>query len=159
MKEGSRLRLQAVGLIALVVGIIAVSVFLFSTENRGNRRVLYFESMDGTGQYMESRRIMEYSSRQGRDVHVRQFVQELLLGPATHGLRPLFQLGTSLESCFLQDKALFINLSQEALFPGETTSSTRDAVDLLILNVRKNFSWIESVEIYICSNKVYENVV
>lgn len=108
---------------------------------------------------MESRRIMEYSSRQGRDVHVRQFVQELLLGPTTHGLRPLFQLGTSLESCFLQDKALFINLSQEALFPGETTSSTRDAVDLLILNVRKNFSWIESVEIYICSNKVYESVV
>lgn len=108
---------------------------------------------------MESRRIMEYSSRQGRNVHVRQFVQELLLGPATHGLRPLFQLGTRLESCFLQDTALFINLSQEALFFGETTSSTRDAVDLLILNIEKNFSWIESVEIYIDGNKVYDTVV
>lgn len=153
------MRLQAVGLIALVVGILVVSVFMFSTENRGHRRVLYFESIDGSGQYMESRRIMEYSSQQGRDIHVRQFVQELLLGPTTHGLRPLFQLGTRLESCFLQDTALFINLSQEALFSGETTSSTEDAVGLLILNIRKNFSWIESVEIYICSNKVYENVV
>lgn len=153
------MRLQAIGLIALLVGTLVVSVFLFSAENIGSRRVLHFESMDGTGHYMESRRIMEYSSQQGRDVHVRQFVQELLLGPATHGLRPLFQLGTRLESCFLQDKVLFINLSQEALFPGESTSSTKDAVDLMILNIKKNFSWIESVEIYICSNKVYENVV
>ena len=83
----------------------------------------------------------------------------MLLGSVTNGFRSLFQQGTKIESCFVQDDILFINLSKEALFPGVTTSATKDAVDLLVFNIKKNFSWVKSVEIYIDGNKVYENVV
>ena len=90
---------------------------------------------------------------------MQQFVQELLLGPVTNGFKSLFLQETRLESCFLQGNILYINLSKEALFPDVTTSATKEAVDLLVYNIKKNFSWIESVEIYIGSNKVYENLV
>lgn len=150
---------QGMGVYIFLILILAVSIFLYNSENLGKRRVLYFEAVDGSGLYIESRRITEYSSTQGRDVHVQQFVQELLLGPVTNGFKSLFLQGTRLESCFVQENILFINLSKEALFPGATTSSTKDGVNLLVYNIKKNFSWIESVEIYIDGNKVYENIV
>lgn len=150
---------QMTGVCVFLAAILVVSVFLFHAENIGSRRVLYFEAMDGNGLHMESRRIMGYYSAQGREVHVRQFVQELLLGPVTNGFRSLFQQGTRLKSCFAQDDVLFINLSREALLPAATTSATKNAVDLMILNIKRNFSWIRSVEIYIDGNKVYENIV
>ena len=150
---------KGIGVCIFLLVILIVSIFFYNFENLGNRRVLYFEAVDGSGLYIESRRITEYSSTQGRDVHVQQFVQELLLGPVTNGFKSLFLQATQLESCFLQGDILYINLSQEALFPGVTTSATKDAVDLLVYNIKKNFSWIEAVEIYIDGNKVYENVV
>lgn len=152
-------KIRVVGLIALLIIIFIVSIFLFKAENIGNRRVMYFESMDGSGLYIESRRIVEYSSQQERDISVRQFVQELLLGPVGNGYKSLFELDTNLEACFLQDDVLFINLSREALFPGKSTSSTESGVEMMILNIKKNFSWIKSVEIYIDGNKAYDEVV
>ncbi|MEE0133744.1 MAG: GerMN domain-containing protein [Treponema sp.] len=150
---------QGMGVCIFLILILVVSIFLYNSENLGKRRVLYFEAVDGSGLYIESRRITEYSTTQGRDVHVQQFVQELLLGPVTNGFKSLFLQGTRLESCFVQENILFINLSKEALFPGATTSATKDGVNLLVYNIKKNFSWIESVEIYIDGNKVYENIV
>ena len=155
----SRAIFKGIGVCIFLIVILVVSIFFYNFENLGKRRVLYFEAVDGSGLYIESRRITEYSSTQGRDVHVQQFVQELLLGPVTNGFKSLFLQNTRLESCFLQGNSLYINLSKEALFPGVTTSATKDAVDLLVYNIKKNFSWIESVEIYIDSNKVYENIV
>jgi len=150
---------QALGAACFLIMILIVSITLFNFKDMGNRRVLYFDAIDGSGLYMESRRIVEYSPVQGRDVDVSQFVQELLLGPATNGFRLLFPLDTRIEACFIQDEVLFINLSKEAMFPGETALPTKEAVDLLIYNIEQNFSWIKSIEIYIGSNKVYENVV
>lgn len=150
---------KGIGVCIFLIVILVVSIFFYNVENLGKRRVLYFEAVDGSGLYIESRCITEYSSTQGRDVHVQQFVQELLLGPVTNGFKSLFLQNTRLESCFLQGNSLYINLSKEALFPSVTTSATKDAVDLLVYNIKKNFSWIESVEIYIDSNKVYENIV
>lgn len=155
----SRAIFKGIGVCIFLIVILVVSIFFYNFENLGKRRVLYFEAIDGSGLYIESRRITEYSSTQGRDLHVQQFVQELLLGPVTNGFKSLFLQETRLESCFLQGNILYINLSKEALFPDVTTSATKDAVDLLVYNIKKNFSWIESVEIYIDSNKVYENLV
>lgn len=152
-------KIQVLALIALLIIIFIVSVFLFNVENIGNRRVLYFEAMGGTGLYTESRRVKEYYPHQEKDIHVRQFIQELLLGPVGNGYRALFRLDTNLESCFIQDDVLFINLSREALFPGRTTSSTERGVEMLIFNIKKNFSWIKSVEVYIDGNKAYDKVV
>ena len=150
---------KSMGVSLFLVLILAISIFFFTSKNLGNRRILYFEAMDGSGLYMESRRIMAYSPLQEESVHLQQFVQELLLGSVTHGFRSLFQQGTKIESCFVQDDILFINLSKEALFPGVTSSATKDAVELLVFNIKKNFSWVKSVEIYIDGNKVYGNVV
>lgn len=150
---------QGMGASIFLILVLVVSISLYDSKNIGKRRVLCFEAVDGSGLYIESRRITEYSSVQGRDVHVQQFVQELLLGPVTNGFKSLFLQGTRLESCFMQDNILFINLSKEALFPGATTSATKDGVDLLVYNIKKNFSWVKSVEIYIDGNKVYENIV
>jgi spore germination protein GerM len=155
----NKLLFSIMGVSIFLISILALSIFFYTSKNMGNRRILYFEAMDGSGLYMESRRITEYSPLQGRDIHLRQFVQELLLGSVTNGFRSLFQQGTKIESCFVQDDILFINLSKEALFPSVTTSTTKDAVDLLILNIKKNFSWVKLVEIYIDGNKVYDTVV
>ena len=84
---------KIMGVFLFLVLILAVSIFFFTSKNMGHRRVLYFEAMDGSGLYMESRRIMEYSPLQEEAVHLQQFVQELLLGSVTNGFRSLFQQG------------------------------------------------------------------
>ena len=84
----SRAIFKGIGVCIFLIVILVVSIFFYNFENLGKRRVLYFEAIDGSGLYIESRRITEYSSTQGRDLHVQQFVQELLLGPVLMAERP-----------------------------------------------------------------------
>ena len=52
---------QALGAACFLIMILIVSITLFNFKDMGNRRVLYFDAIDGSGLYMESRRIVEYS--------------------------------------------------------------------------------------------------
>ena len=135
----------AVVLFFIVVAGLAFSLGRFALKHPGERRIMYFQSMDTDSIVCENRYI---KTEEGMD-EVEAFVDELLLGPMTNRFVRLFPLGTKTESCFVKDDILYVNLSKEALLTSPETCSVKDGVRLLKENVVKNFTYINTVDVFI----------
>ena len=85
---------------------------------------------------------------------VEQFLEELLLGPVSHRFMDVFEPGTKLLSCYVENDTLYVNLSMDALFPSSTTSDFDMASELLVYNVEKNFREIKQVELFVEGNNI-----
>ncbi len=141
-------RILLIGAVLLVISLIFYLIF-----NSGKRAVLLFESMDNSGLYSEYRYIPR-GTVQG-DVHY--FVDELLLGPTSNRYKPLFAHGTKALSCFLtEENILYINLNENALFSGNSSSETVKACELLKINVLKNYKHVDNIRVFIMGNLVAE---
>jgi hypothetical protein len=150
------MRKRLIKLITLLIGIvivITVAVFLSVAGRPGDRRVFYFPSYDDDKLHGEVR-FLPVDSVQGS---VNLFVDELLLGPLTDRYRILFSQGTHVRSCIQTGHTLYLDLSEEALFNISPAPPIYTAVDILERNIKKNFSSINTVEIFIAGKKVYEN--
>jgi hypothetical protein len=91
---------------------------------------------------------------------VAAFVDDLLLGPMTNRYGRVFPRGTRAEYCFTGADAdggrvLYLGLSQDALFAGDLLS-VREEVDLLRLNIVKNFTYLNKIDVAIDGVSVYE---
>jgi hypothetical protein len=131
-------------------------VFAFSaalTLRGGNyaRRIFYFQGKDGAV-YTEIRRL----ARRDEASAVEQYVAELLLGAENTRLKALFNPETRARACFVRDNVVYLNLSEHALFPLETTSSMKEGAELLNRNILRNFRAIERVSLFINGEKAYE---
>lgn|SRR5574344_38757 len=135
--------------------IIFLAAFVFSfckylLNRPGERRVFYFQSYESDKLYTEIR-YEPYKPVQG-DEHL--FVDEVLLGPMTNRLRPLFSVGTKTEFCFVRGKTLYVGLSKEALQISAKSADIGTGVKLLKKNILKNFTYINTVEMYIDGKSV-----
>jgi hypothetical protein len=142
-------------IVILAVIAIAVASVLFLTVSArpGDRRVFSFLSYDDDKMHTEVRFLPE-ESVQGS---VRLYVDELLLGPQTNRYRILFTQGTRVLSCIQNGSTLYLDLSEEALFNVEPAPPVRTAVEILEKSIKRNFSSIKTVEIFINGKKAYEN--
>ena len=142
--------------------ILAVSIFLvagislfFFLRRNGEydsvRRIFIFESYDTAEKSMEVR----YLHKKEGEEAVREFVEELLLGPESDRYIRLFPYGTKLLSCFIRDGILYTDLSEEGALSREGTSDTEKACALLKENVMRNFSGIKDYRIFMMGNEVY----
>ena len=91
---------------------------------------------------------------------VAAFVDDLLLGPMTNRYGRIFPRGTKAEYCFTDtdgagDETLYLGLSREALFAGDLLS-VREEVDVLKLNIVKNFTYLNKIDVSIDGVSVYE---
>ena len=118
---------------------------------------MYFPSYDGDGFFCEPRYLPKLI-----DDHqaLSMFVDELLLGPVTNRYGRVFPKGTKLEYCFEGDggqggQTLYVGLSRDALFAGELLS-VKEEVDLLRLNIVKNFTYLNKIDVAIDGVSVYE---
>lgn len=146
----------AVFLFLLVALIFSVTMFCIGTE--GHQRIFLFESMDKPGLFIETRTLVPYQDNQDLQADIEQYIRDLLLGPLTNRFRFVFSFGTKLESCFIRDGVLYVNVSSQALKPNETTSSIEQGVNVFKKNIVTNFPQINSVEFFINSVKAYENL-
>ena len=135
---------------------LAISIVAFCFQDKGTRRVFYFQNMDAPGIFAEIRFIKPYTEDQSLDIDIKQFINDLLLGPTTNRFRNLFAYGTKLESCFLRDGILYVNISKEALLLDSITTPIKEAYDIFIKNILNNFSKVKEVELYINNIKAFD---
>ena len=91
---------------------------------------------------------------------LRLFVDELILGPQTPRLRPLFSLGTSIKFCFTSEKegknVLFVGLSEDAISQNGSCAEIQLGIQLFERNIRENFKNIEEIVLFIGDSVVNE---
>ena len=144
-KIKNKLNVLSILSLSLMTVALVVSVCLYFSN---------FQSLDDSKLYTEVRYISKYTKNQELSVSVEQFLEELLLGPVSHRFMDVFEPGTKLLSCYVENDTLYVNLSMDALFPSSTTSDFDMASELLVYNVEKNFREIKQVELFVEGNNI-----
>jgi hypothetical protein len=103
-----------------LVVLFAVSSALTLLQNNSVRGIFFFEGRDG-GTYTEIRRLAQNQ----HDDLVERYVSELLLGAENAHFKSLFNPATRARACFVRGKVVYLDLSEDALFPSQNTRSIR----------------------------------
>lgn len=136
---------------SIFVVTFTISLVYILVQKTDERFVCLFESLDDAEIHVETR----YVNRIPEEDEIKCFLKELLLGPMANRYRPLFAKGTTLESCFIRDGVLFIDLSENALLKSGSSSETERACELLKENIMKNFSTVTDIKIFISGTEAY----
>ena len=152
----SRLHIRIFAVVVAALSF-ALSMFLYCKGNDKSRMLMYFPSYDGDGIFCEPRYLVK--SHDGQQA-VTAFVDELLLGPMTNRYGRVFPRGPKAEYCFTGTEGddgvvLYVGLRREALFAGDLLN-VREEVDLLKLNIVKNFTYLNKIDVAIDGISVYE---
>ena len=131
--------------------IFLISLIFYLIEIKSTRRVFIFQSLDDDENHIEIR----YLPKVEKEKRLRQYIDDLILGPIHDRYKPLFQNGTKVNFCFVRDNVLYLDLSEEALLQQGISSDTIDAVELLKLNITKNFRSIDNVILFMMGQEVY----
>ncbi|MCL2093422.1 MAG: GerMN domain-containing protein [Treponema sp.] len=133
----------------LLICLFALGEFLFSGLAR---RTFVFYANIGGNMVVEDRMLR----RSGlRETDVRRYIDEVLLGPVSPDLMPLFPRDTRLRTLMLRDGIVYADLTEAAAMPlphgGEVFKS------LLTLNegIRRNFYYVRDVRLFIGGNEVF----
>ncbi len=132
--------ISAVLIISLVISIIA-----FNCKVPGTKRIFIFPSAD-SGEFVVEYRYLNKAPVQGI---VNLYIDELLLGSGVERTRKLFSPNTKVISCFQRDGTLYLDLSEEILQKGTDVTDIQEGIDLLKLNVKKNFPRIREIILFV----------
>ena len=134
---------------ALVVFFVALHIVLHLGTDR---RVFYFP-VSGSSKIQKEVRYLDSNPVQGK---IGYYVDELMLGPSVYRSRPLFTAGTKVEYCFVRNNILYIGLSDKAVLQLDGSSEMSKAVSLLKKNIKKNFTGIKNIELFIDGNFIFD---
>ena len=136
----------------IIAGLFVFSLFCYIVTKHTNRRLFIFPSAED-GKYIIEYRNLAEKPHQGE---INLYIDEILLGSTVERTKLLFTPGTRLISCFERNHVLYVNLSQDLLQMGDGVIEIREGTELLKQNIMKNFSKIDSVEIYIEGKSAFE---
>jgi hypothetical protein len=120
-----------------------------------DRSLFYFPEATQKGISAEIRYIPHAS---GADARLEQYVSELLLGPGTPGVLPLYSRNTFVRDAYVRKGAAYIDLSADALSPVSTPVPQEKAYALFKKNVCTNFRNVDKIYLYIDGIEVYSGV-
>lgn len=139
-------------LLILLCIVTVVSVALVLIKGNGSRRIFLFEQQNKENLTAEIRYLKKTAAKDD----IKNYVDELLLGPITPQCRPLFPYGTHVKSLFLRDGVLYVNLSEEAIQLKEgKASEPLVATEIFKKNIFTNFRNVDIIKLYIVGNEVY----
>jgi len=167
----------------LITIFFVLSLILFLTHGFGKRKVFIFPSVEQTkvkteGQeiykakyVLEYRNLKEYkvlkdkkldkiaksAQPEKNDYYIRYYIDELLLGSGVERTKKLFAQGTKVNSCFVRDDVIYLDLSSDLLQPGNDTVNIDEGVVLLEKNIKKNFPGIKEVKLFVDGKMAFEN--
>lgn len=133
--------------------VFLFSLFSFFLSHKSYRRIFVFPSADN-GKYIVEYRNLEKMPHQG---DVAYYIDELLLGSTIERTKFLFSPETKVLSCFQRGNVLYLNLSSDLLAMGDGVIEIKDGIELLKENVRKNFSKINTIEVFVNGKIAFEN--
>jgi len=138
-------------LVAILLAFV-FSLLLFLVNYPGKRYNFYFESVD-TGKICYETRFLQHKKF---EESVKSYVDELLLGPKTERLRPLFSPNTKESFCFIKKDTLYVNITSDSLRMTGNASDILKGTELFKKNILKTFGKINNVEIYIDNKSIYK---
>lgn len=127
------------------VVIFAVSILLFFVKQNSKSYVFIFPSADD-GSYIVERRNLSNNPAQGI---IQLYIDELLLGSTVERTKLIFSSKTKVNSCFLRDNTLYLDLSDDLLSIEKSSFPINNGIELLKENILKNFSNIHKIELFI----------
>lgn len=136
-----------------IIGIFVFSFMGYVISKDGHRRVFIFPSAEN-GKYIIEYRNLTKKPHQG---DIQLYIEEILLGSTVERTKLLFKPGTKVISCFERKHVLYLNLSNDLLDMGDGVVEIREGTELLIKNIKENFSEISEVQIYIDGKSAFEN--
>ena len=135
----------------IIAGLFVFSFFCYIVTKNTCRRTFIFPSAED-GKYIIEYRNLTKKPHQG---DIALYIEEILLGSTVERTK-LFTSGTRLLSCFERNHILYVNLSSDLLEMGDGVIEIREGTELLKKNIMRNFSKIDSVEIYIEGKSAFE---
>ncbi|MBR4374702.1 MAG: hypothetical protein IKP49_10115 [Treponema sp.] len=85
---------------------------------------------------------------------VRMYVEELLLGPESSRLLPIFSLDATVDFCFMQGDDLYLGISESSVYNLGADVDIQSRIELLESNIHKNFKNIGQILLFIGDNFV-----
>ena len=132
----------------VVIILFALGDFLFSGLVR--RTFVSYSIIEGST-VVEDRMLHRSSDH---ETDIRRYIDEVLLGPVSPDLAPLFSKETRLHAFMYRDGVIYADLSETAALPEERGDVFRS---LLTINegIRRNFSNVKDVKLFIGGNEVF----
>lgn len=132
-------------LVSVFVVVLSVSLTMFFVKQNTKSFVFIFPSADN-GSYIVERRNLSNDPAQGI---IQLYVDELLLGSTVERTKLIFSSNTKVNSCFLRENTLYLDLSDDLLSIEKSSYPINDGIELLKENIMKNFSNIDKIELFI----------
>ena len=132
--------------------LLAVASFLLleGEQKRISRRVLFFpvilekDKISSTLQL--SGEVRYISNRNNLNEDLRELIEEIILGPADHVLRPVLPRHTEVISALSVERVAYINLTKDALFNDFLfMNSKEDSLQAIATSILYNFSFLQEV--------------
>ena len=130
---------------------LALGDFLQSRLVR--RTFVFYSTLEGIAVIEE-----RFLYRSGdRETDIRRYVDEVLLGPKSQELALLFYRGTRVQTFMYSGGVVFVDLSYTAAFPPPELGTVFDSLLTLNEGIRRNFSYVKDVRLFIGGNHVFFN--
>ena len=137
----------------VLISIIALAEYLALGLVR--RTFVFYSSLGGTT-IVEDRMFHGSSSR---ETDIRRYVEEALLGPVSPDAALLFPRETRLLSLIFREGVVYADFSLNSAFPESFPPEEGVFRSFLTLNegIRRNFSYIKNVKLFIGGNEIFFN--
>lgn len=145
MKQLVKKNLKQIIVLAVLLFAFLISLLIYIFKTESYSRVFVFPSAD-TGSYIVERRNLSKESVQGE---LQLFIDELLLGSTVERTKMIFSSGTKVVSCFQRGNVLYLDLSEDLLVIDDSSYPIEKGIELLKLNIKRNFSDIDTIELFI----------
>ncbi|MCL1959998.1 MAG: GerMN domain-containing protein [Spirochaetes bacterium] len=116
------------------------------------RRTFVFYTIDDGVVVVEDRMLKPSKSREGDII---RYMEEMLLGPVSPELLPLFPIETRLKSLLYRNGVVYADFSEDAVFPPAEGGSVINNFRTLYTGILRNFSYVKDVRFFIEGNAVY----
>ncbi len=133
--------------------VLLISACFYAKKHYGKKFVFIFPSVEEGKYILETRYLKENPNKD----YLSYFVDELLLGSGYERTKYLFKPGTRIISCFERNQIVYIDLSADIINMGHNVISIKDGIELLERNIYKNFSNVDSIQVFVDGNYAFES--
>ena len=136
-------------LLLVILGFIAIIEFYISGLAR---KTFVFYNIDNGLIVVEDRMLRR---TQSREVDITRYVEEVLLGPVSPDLLPLFPKETRLRSLLYRNGVVYADFSEDAALPPIEGGDGLKNFQTLYEGVLRNFSYVREMRFFIIGNAAY----
>jgi hypothetical protein len=136
-------------LLLVLLGVFAFMEFRFLGLAR--RTFVFYSATNGSVR-VEDRMLHRAETR---ETDLGRYVEEVLLGPVSPDLSPLFPPETVLWSILYRNGVVYVNLSGSAALPVSGGGDTFRNFLVLNQGIRRNFAYVKDVRLFVAGNPAY----